>query len=116
MEINIIKISTVVLLCSLLSACITPIQRAIIRGEIALYNNNYCAAFDNFSYAAKNQDPAGEYAIGYMYYYGLCIPRNCYIALQFIQMAAQKNYCPAKLALKSLEPKLPWEETLPKNI
>jgi TPR repeat protein len=54
---------------------------------------------------ACDGNPDSQYAVGYMYYYGLGVGQDTDIGYFWIQRAANRNYVPAMKALEMIEAK-----------
>ncbi len=61
---------------------------------------DYQRAFQELWEPAKNGDYRAQYAMGYMYYYGIGTAKNQDLGRNLIQMAANKNYPPAVHAME----------------
>lgn len=53
---------------------------------------------------ACDGSPDAQYAVGYMYYYGLGVAQDTEIGYFWIQRAANHNYAPAIRAIAEMEP------------
>lgn len=62
----------------------------------------YQCSFDRIQEAAQSGDPDAEYALGYLYYYGIGTTQNKKTGLMWIERAAAQGQPIARNALKSL--------------
>lgn len=85
------------LLCCtiLISSCTTVPKRAVMQAQYYFKQGDYTKAFNYYSFAASYYDPAGEYGIGYMYYYGIGVRQNEAKGIHWIRRAAEGHYSPA---------------------
>ncbi len=101
---RLLKLLTPILLALLIAGCAGgPANQALLRGKQAFLQQNYGTAFIDLSRAANYADPNAEYALGYMYYYGLGTPRNEPQAYYWFTKAASWGQCQAKTALAMLQ-------------
>ncbi len=90
-----------VLLALLVSAgCTSPHMSSELQaGKVAFESNDYFLAFRTLLPVARAGRPEAEYAIGYMYYYGLGVTQDTSSGLMWIERAAAQHYAPAFEAL-----------------
>jgi septal ring-binding cell division protein DamX len=62
----------------------------------------YQCSFDRVQFAARHGDANAQYALGYLYYYGVGVLSNEKLAIQWIQAAASRGNLSAKRALTLL--------------
>jgi TPR repeat protein len=90
-----------------LSACASNhISNQFESGKTAFQQKQYNDAFSSLMPAAKKGNPAAEYAIGYMYFYGKGVTQNTVLAQQWFAKAAKKHYPQAQAALNLLAQQL----------
>lgn len=68
-------------------------------GRQAFQNGDYFPAFRNLEPAARGGNPDAQYAVGYMYYYGLGTVQDRGLALQWMTSAANQGQPQAREAL-----------------
>ena len=84
----------------LLSACaISPGIELLKRGQAAYEMQDYHTAFKLLLASAQNNNLTAEYAVGYMYYYGIGTNRDPYLAVMWFQKAAHHHQPDAMRAL-----------------
>lgn len=86
----------------LLASCATtkPIAPSPVKESYA--RHNYARTFQTLLPAAKSGNAESQYALGYMYYYGLGIAKDQDIARVWIEKSAKQNYAPAIEAYKEI--------------
>lgn len=82
------SVLTTTVLCT---ACVPPIQNAYKMGEQNFKVQNYYTAFQNLMVAAKGGIANAQYAVGYMYFYGLGVAKSEPWAVYWLQQAAQNG-------------------------
>ncbi len=94
------------LLCSLLCACAATTannaQQTYLLGQRYYQAQNYGNAFDAINKAAKEGNINAQYALGYMYYYGIGTGVDPHTGISWMQKAASKNQQQAINALAIL--------------
>ena len=85
-----------------LAACAPPAQNAYVMGERNFKIQNYHLAFQNLIMAANAGIPDAQYAVGYMYYYGLGVMRSEPLAVYWMQEAARNGQPAAINVMKSI--------------
>lgn len=87
--------------CSLLlSSCSTPYLT--VSAENDFRHGYYARAFEKLWMPAHSGNPRAQYALGYLYYYGLGIVRDEDLARVWFRHAAECHYPPAVVAYKRL--------------
>ena len=91
-------------LCLHLSACQAhPFTPQVVQQAKAEYENGYYkTAFYRLLPAAADGDKEAQYALGYMYYYGLGIPQDTQTGYFWIKRSADQGYGPAVKAARDL--------------
>lgn len=84
-----------------ITACSTT-KSSLDQAKLSYAQHDYPRAFNELSKAAADGNPKAEYALGYMYYYGLGTDKNAKMAEKLFRQAAAKNYLPAEKALHKL--------------
>ena len=83
-----------------LSACaVSPGIELLKRGQAAYQMQDYHTAFKLLLASAQNDNLTAEYAVGYMYYYGIGVKRDPYAAIVWFQKAAKYHQPDAMRAL-----------------
>lgn len=84
----------------LLQSCASPkMSQEMEGGRSKFLDGNYKEAFHIILPLAANGKKEAQYAVGYMYYYGLGVPRDSESGIFWMQKSAEQNYQPAKDAL-----------------
>ncbi len=87
--------------CSLLlSSCSTPYLT--VSAENDFKHGYYARAFEKLWMPAHSGVPRAQYALGYIYYYGLGTVRDEDLARAWFRRAAECHYPPAVIAYKRL--------------
>lgn len=87
--------------CSLLlSSCSTPYLT--VSAENDFKHGYYARAFEKLWMPAHSGNPRAQYALGYLYYYGLGTVRDQDLARVWFRHAAECHYPPAVVAYKRL--------------
>lgn len=86
--------------CVLLSACSTPYRT--ISAERDFRQGHYTRAFEKLWMPAHSGNPRAQYALGYLYYYGLGTVRDEDLARAWFRHAAECHYAPAVIAYQRL--------------
>lgn len=63
------------------------------------YEGNHARSFRLTEALASKGDVKSEYALGYMYYYGIGAPQNKELGFAWIKQSAEKGYPPAVEAM-----------------
>jgi len=90
-----------ILLLCLLTACASPSDK-LASGQKAFKNQDYHSAFKKLKPLAKDGNPQAQYAVGYMYYYGLGTTIDKPQAFMWMEKSANQGYAPATSALSKL--------------
>lgn len=73
-----------------LTSCISsPGVKYLQRGMAAYQMQNYHEAFELLLASAKYDNITAQYAVGYMYYYGIGTKRNLFESVRWFQKAAR---------------------------
>lgn len=107
---TIIKASFLLMLALSLISCATytgksPREMSILAQSKRYFDDGYYKkALHQLLPLAADGNPQAEYAIGYMYYYGLGVEQDTETGRFWVQRAADKNYPMAIEALKIMIP------------
>lgn len=86
---------------SLLIACASArMAQNVQSGRVTFDSGNFKQAFAELLPLAVKSSPAAQYAVGYMYYYGLGVEAHKESGLFWINQSAQQMYRPAVKALQ----------------
>lgn len=99
------KIATlfIMLMSSIIvSSCAVFFDRPERTAEYYFEHQDYREAFSRLWWPANLGKPTSQYALGYMYYYGLGVPVDHDMARVWFSHSAAQNYLPAKTAMKML--------------
>jgi len=96
------KLLLITLLAFSIAACATPTQQ-YDTAQQAYQQQDYHSAFVKLKPLAEDGDAKSQYAIGFMYYYGIGTNINQQEALSWIAKSAKQNYPPAVAALQKLQ-------------
>lgn len=101
------KFLCVVVLGVLLQGCATsPMMAEELQGGKAKFvAGNYKGAFHDLLPIAVYGRKEAQYAVGYMYYYGMGVPQDTESGLFWMQKSADQHYQPAIDALKIIQEK-----------
>lgn len=76
----------------LLAACSqTPSDKILQQGQAAYHVQDYHTAFRLLLTAANEDNPQAQYAIGYMYYYGIGTLRDPIEAVKWLKKSAENG-------------------------
>lgn len=78
------------------------------RGQVEYTRQDYHQAFADTLAAAKYSNPQAQYAVGYMYYYGIGTEQNDYLAAYWFDQAARLGDPKAIAALNQLRARAPY--------
>jgi TPR repeat protein len=93
-----ISVMLIAVCCFLLTACaIGKISNSAAKQDYV--EHDYSRAFNALLLPAMHDDPEAQYALGYMYYYGLGIAKDQDIARTWIKKSADHHYLPALQAM-----------------
>jgi len=101
-----IRFFIICLLSLSLLACATPSPREISelqQGKRYFDEGYYKRAMHELLPIACDGNPDAQYAVGYMYYYGLGVAQDTDVGHFWIQRSANRRYVPAIRALKMIE-------------
>ena len=108
---NFIKYSFILLILSstaLLSACTTPpANQLYAQGQAAYHSEDFHTAFVRLLAAAEANSVQAQYAVGYMYYYGIGTETNTTQAMIWLKKSAATGNIKATQALESIEKGVP---------
>jgi TPR repeat protein len=94
----------VILMAALLATTACSYQQAMFqRGQTNFSQQNYHLAHRQLLPAAKGGNPQAQYAVGYMYFYGLGVVEDQRQGYWWIRQAAEKGDVEAQRALKLLK-------------
>ncbi len=93
-------LSTMIAGSLLLASCSTPYRT--ISAEKDFRQGYYARAFEKLWMPAHSGNPRAQYALGYLYYYGLGTVRDEDLARAWFRHAAECHYPPAVIAYKRL--------------
>jgi len=80
-----------------IQSCAT--QTSLNTAQEQFQHGNYYQAFDDLHHYAERGDKDAQYAVGYMYYYGLGTAKDQNTARYWIRKAAEQNQTAAKHAM-----------------
>jgi hypothetical protein len=95
----------------LLGGCVST-QNNFVEGKQQFLLGNYHQAFSKLQPLAIQGNTQAQYAVGYMYFYGLGTIKNEEAARKWMLVAAEQGHPEARAALAKLAP-LPSASTLP---
>lgn len=87
-----------IMLCVFAAGCVSP-QARLAQAKKSFEDQNYRVAYQRLKPLAERGIPDAQYALGYLYYYGLGAVENRELGRQWIQLAADAGYEPAQRAL-----------------
>lgn len=90
-----------------LSACVAPGASHLHAAKKAFSHQHYRQAFLEAQTAALWKNPAGEYTLGYFYYYGIGTEKNLAESVYWIKKAAVKGDPTALRVLPQLSKQVP---------
>lgn len=97
-------IFSILLVATLLQACASPhMSQEFQLGKIRFEDGNYKQAFHDLLPLAASGNCEAQYAVGYMYYYGLGVPKDCESGVFWMKKSADQHYEPAQKALQMLK-------------
>ena len=105
---NILVVLTLGTSVFLLQSCATPpTNRLYAQGQAAYHAEDYHTAFLRLLAAAKGNNPQAQYAVGYMYYYGIGTQRDTAQTLIWFKKAAAFGNYRATYAMQAIEKGVP---------
>lgn len=87
---------------STLAACAPHYRSSFVTAQHDFSHQNYGRAYDEVIVPAHHGNRAAMYALGYLYYYGLGVPRDPDMGRIWIQHAADCGYPPAITAFREI--------------
>ena len=90
------------LLTTTLTGCIGFHEPAYTEGRQSFVEGNYYQAFKQLYPAAQGGNPDAQYAVGYMYYYGLGTGQDRQAAVSWMQKAANQGQSQAASAVQAI--------------
>jgi len=96
------KMIMVILFCNLLACAAGRIPQELQKGKMSFASGDYHAAFHELLPLASEGNVDAEYAVGYMYYYGYGVTRDCESGIFWMKKAADKGNLPAIKALSMI--------------
>jgi TPR repeat protein len=90
-----------------LSGCATYSSRQYTDGEAAFHQQDYHTAFKDLIYSAGYNNTDAQYAVGYMYYYGIGTEQNDYLSRLWLYRSASFGNAKAMAALQALDRAMP---------
>lgn len=93
-------------LITLLNACMDA-NYYLKKAQVAYQQQDYHVAFENTLVAANYGNLQAQYAVGYLYFYGLGTDQNAYLARMWMYKAANFGNRDAILALKTIDEAAP---------
>ncbi len=98
---KIISIISVIFVMLLLQSCASPRMGEELQGGKAKFMvGNYKEAFHDLLPVAVYGRKEAQYAVGYMYYYGLGVAQDPESGLFWMKKSAEQHFAPAVDALK----------------
>lgn len=98
------RLILIILFSSLLLACASArMAEEVQSGKVAFDSGNFKQAFIQLLPLAVKCSPEAQYAVGYMYYYGLGVEAHKESGLFWINQAAKQMYRPAIRALQIID-------------
>lgn len=97
---------TCLLSLSILSCAHTPspaLMSELQQGKRFFDTGYYKRAMHELLPIACDGNPDAQYAVGYMYYYGLGVAQDTEVGSFWIQRSANKHYVPAEKALEMID-------------
>ena len=94
-----------------LAACAPPANKLYTQGQAAYQQQNFHTAFNLLYASAKGGNLQAQYAVGYMYYYGIGVQRDPIQAVKWFKKSAKFGNVNAINALDSIQQGAP--KTLP---
>lgn len=87
----------------MLTACATSPQQQYTDAQQAYQEQDYHTAFTKLEPLAENGNAQAQYAIGFMYYYGIGTNIDQQKAMSWIAKSAEQGYPPAVAAQQKLQ-------------
>lgn len=94
----------IILLVIFNAGCFQQINKNLTIDEAkrSYYDGNFARSFRLTEVLALKDDAHAQYALGYMYYYGVGAPQNKPLGIAWIKKAAEQGCAPAFAALQQL--------------
>lgn len=92
-----------ILLCVCLTACAPKAHTLYLQGSEAYQQKHYQTAFALLLKSADYGDPYAEYAVGYMYYYGIGVDRNKLLGVKYLKKSDSHHFKKAHKALIAIK-------------
>jgi len=96
------NVTALLILVTLLLGSCTSSKPPISEARKNYLAHDYSRAFNETLKLATHGNAEAQYALGYMYYYGLGVARDQDIARVWIYRSANQQYRPAILAMKKI--------------
>lgn len=94
------KFFLMILTTIILQGCASPrMSQEMEGGKLKFLDGDFRDAFHILLPIAANGKKEAQYAVGYMYYYGLGVPRDSESGIFWMQKSADQKYQPAQDAL-----------------
>ena len=103
------NLSLAAALCLGLGACATSTDDYLSTAQNSFVKQNYGVTFNALVAAARSGDPRAQYALGYLYYYGMGTQANTVTAIKWISAAANEGLPAAKKALATINAQHPQD-------
>lgn len=98
------KVLLPILVTLFLQGCISPkMSEELVAGKMQFTAGNYKQSFHQLLPIAAYGDKEAQYAVGYMYYYGIGTAQDCESGLFWMKKSADQGYTPAIGALRIIE-------------
>lgn len=101
------NLSLAAALCLGLGACATSTDDYLATAQNSFVKQNYGVTFNTLVAAAHSDNPRAQYALGYLYYYGMGTQANTLTAIKWISAAANEGLPAAKKALATINAQNP---------
>ncbi len=97
------KMFFLLIITLLLQGCASGrVGQELQQGKLDFTAGNYHEAFHQLLPLAIDGHAQAQYAVGYMYYYGYGVARDCETGMFWITKSANTGFIPARVALKVL--------------
>jgi TPR repeat protein len=97
------NIFCVILSTLFLFSCTSPkLSQELENGKLQFSNGNYKESFHQLLPLAAHGKKEAQYAVGYMYYYGLGVARDAESGIFWMKQSAEQGYQPAVDALQMI--------------
>lgn len=102
-----IKIATSLTLILSLCSCANTPDKTLDAAESSYVQQNYGVTFATLRNSANGGDPRAQYALGYLYYYGMGTQTDPVAAIKWFTLAANQGNTAAIQALKTIQGQQP---------